>query len=122
MIEAKQSLFREWHDDWLMEWVHYVPLSLNVGVEGRGWESPQAMHRTGRQSEWAEVLRWFLDADGRAEDIGGRGPGTIMAMRKRMWSEKVLRREDMQARCWTRENQGTDGATDGDSGGQPLSG
>ncbi|KAL9055556.1 MAG: hypothetical protein Q9162_003453 [Coniocarpon cinnabarinum] len=95
-VVFKQSLFREWHDDWLQEWVHYVPLSLNVGVAGRGWTIPDAMQRTGRQSEWGEVLRWYLEEDEKAEAKGIWGPGRVMAERKREWSRTVLRREDMQ--------------------------
>ena len=93
----KQSLFREWHDDWLREWVHYVPLSLSVGVEGRGWSIPESMKKSEKESEWAEVLRWFLDEDGKAAERGVWGPGRKMAERKREWSQRVLRREDMQA-------------------------
>ncbi|KAF3224142.1 capsule-associated protein CAP1 [Orbilia oligospora] len=26
----KMALFREWHEDWLIPWVHYVPLSLDM--------------------------------------------------------------------------------------------
>ena len=29
----KCAMFREWHDEWLWSWVHYVPLRL----EGRDW-------------------------------------------------------------------------------------
>ncbi|KAE8146427.1 putative capsule-associated protein CAP1 [Aspergillus avenaceus] len=40
----KIALFREWHDEWLKPWVHYVPLSL-----------------TG--DEYVETMRYFISED-----------------------------------------------------------
>ena len=92
----KQSLFREWHDEWLIPWAHYIPLSLNTGKGSRGWERPEAAPKS-LESEWAETLRYFIDADAKAEEQGEIGLGQAMAQRKRQWAQKVLRREDMQA-------------------------
>jgi hypothetical protein len=68
----KCAMFREWHDEWLRPWVHYVPL----GLEG---------------TDWFEVVRYFaLEAEGQQE-------AKRMAQESRDWSRKVLRREDMEA-------------------------
>jgi len=29
-VVLKQTLFKEWHDDRLVPWVHYVPVSLEM--------------------------------------------------------------------------------------------
>lgn len=26
----KQSIYREWHSEWVQPWIHYVPLSLQM--------------------------------------------------------------------------------------------
>jgi len=36
----KMAVFREWHEEWLKPWVHYIPISL-------------------RGDEWVETARWF---------------------------------------------------------------
>ncbi|MCJ1481277.1 hypothetical protein MMC06_001434 [Schaereria dolodes] len=67
----KQTLFQEWHDDFLIPWLHYVPLSMGMG-------------------ELAEVMRWFSTGEGeaRAWDIAREGGE---------WARRVLRREDVAA-------------------------
>lgn len=30
----KQTIFKEWHDDRLIPWVHYIPVSLDMGEPG----------------------------------------------------------------------------------------
>lgn len=96
----KQAIFREWHDEWLVPWAHYIPLSLNTGLSsGHGWETPSSASSEGQtqESEWAEALRYFVDEDGKAEGRGEAGPGQRLAAKKRTWTNMVLRREDMQA-------------------------
>jgi hypothetical protein len=62
-------MFREWHDEWLFPWVHYIPLSL----EGE---------------DWYESVRYFeQDAKEAAERIAGES---------REWARRVLRKEDME--------------------------
>jgi len=71
----RQTLMQEWHDDRLMPWVHYVPISL--GME-----------------ELPEVVRWMSltkEGDKAAERIGEQG---------REWAGKALRRVDLQAYTW----------------------
>lgn len=68
----KCSMFREWHDEWLWPWVHYVPLSL----EGR---------------DWHEAVRYF------ALEETGRREAERMANESREWTRKVLRKADMEA-------------------------
>lgn len=67
----KLALFREWHDEWLRPWVHYVPLSL-------------------RGDEYVESVRYF------AYEEEGRLNGPRLAMQGKEWAEKVLRNEDLE--------------------------
>jgi hypothetical protein len=67
----KMAIFREWHEEWIKPWLHYVPLSLHCG-------------------EYFEVLRYF---DQEAE-------GTVQAVQiaeaGKAWADKVLRNEDFE--------------------------
>ena len=67
----KMAVFREWHEEWLKPWVHYVPLSL------RGEES-------------LEAVRYFRDED------EGKSQAVRLAQQGREWAGKVLRNEDFE--------------------------
>lgn len=67
----KMALFREWHDEWLRPWVHYVPL----GIEG---------------TEYFESVRFF------EEEEGGQILALRLAEESQKWAEKVLRNEDLE--------------------------
>jgi Glycosyl transferase family 90 len=67
----KCSMIREWHDEWLRPWVHYVPLGLNG-------------------SDWFEAVRYF------ALDETGQALGESMANESRVWAHRVLRKVDME--------------------------
>ncbi|OCK82238.1 glycosyltransferase family 90 protein [Lepidopterella palustris CBS 459.81] len=67
----KMAVFQEWHKEWLMPWVHYIPLSL-------------------RGDEWLELVRYF---SGEEE---GKIQAPRMAMQGREWASKVLRNEDFE--------------------------
>ena len=67
----KLAVFREWHDEWLKPWVHYVPLGL-------------------RGDEYVEAVRYF------DQDEAGRVQGKRIANAGREWASKVLRNEDME--------------------------
>ena len=43
----KCAMFREWHNEWLWPWVHYVPLGLNG-------------------SDWFETVRFFAQEETRS--------------------------------------------------------
>jgi hypothetical protein len=65
----KQTVLREWHDERLIPWVHYIPVSLSM-------------------DELPEIMRYMTsheDGKRRAKEI---------AAASREWYEKVLRRED----------------------------
>ena len=65
----KQTVLREWHDERLIPWVHYIPVSLSM-------------------EELPEIMRYMTsDKDGmrRAREI---------ADASRDWHGRVLRRED----------------------------
>lgn len=67
----KMAIFREWHEEWLRPWVHYVPL----GMEGE---------------EYVESVRYF-DEEGE-----GKGYARKVAEDGREWAGKVLRNEDLE--------------------------
>ena len=67
----KLAVFREWHDEWLRPWVHYVPL----GLQG---------------DEYVESIRYFDQ-----EEVG-REQGKRLADLSRVWAKKVLRNEDLE--------------------------
>ena len=67
----KLALFREWHDEWLKPWVHYIPLSLHG-------------------EEYVESVRYF----DREEE--GRAHAKRMASAGRDWAERTLRKQDME--------------------------
>ncbi|CAG8092272.1 unnamed protein product [Penicillium salamii] len=66
----KIAIFREWHDEWLKPWVHYVPLSL-------------------KGNEYLESMRYFTSTDGSdsARQIASQGQS---------WAQKTLRNEDLE--------------------------
>jgi len=67
----KYALFREWHNEWIRPWAHYVPLSL-------------------QGEDWLEAVRFFaLEALGKKE-------AERVAMQSKEWAERVLRHEDME--------------------------
>jgi hypothetical protein len=67
----KMAIFREWHEEWLKPWVHYIPLSL-------------------RGDEWVEAVRWF------AGEPTGKKEAERLALQGRHWADKVLRNEDLE--------------------------
>jgi len=67
----KMAIFREWHEEWLKPWVHYIPLSL-------------------RGDEWVEAVRWF------AGEFAGKKEAERVALQGRDWADKVLRNEDLE--------------------------
>jgi Glycosyl transferase family 90 len=67
----KLTVFREWHDDRLVPWVHYIPVS--TGAE-----------------ELGELVRFLI------EDDVGKEIGRRIADQGRTWANKVLRRTDME--------------------------
>lgn len=67
----KLAVFREWHDEWLRPWVHYVPL----GLQG---------------DEYLESLRYF------DQEETGQVEGKRLADTGRAWAQKVLRNEDIE--------------------------
>ncbi|RMD44859.1 hypothetical protein DV735_g338, partial [Chaetothyriales sp. CBS 134920] len=69
-IVYKLAVFREWHDDWLRPWVHFVPLGLHG-------------------DEYVESVRYF------DQERSGQREAKHMAEASREWAQKVLRNEDM---------------------------
>ena len=68
----KMALFREWHEEWLVPWLHFIPLSLHG-------------------DEYLETIRFF------AENEQGMKLAETLASSKREWAQRALRREDMEA-------------------------
>jgi hypothetical protein len=70
-VVLKLAIFREWHDEWLHPWIHYIPLSLEL-------------------EEVAETMRFF-----RYEPEGDKYAKRIADESKR-WANHVLRKEDLE--------------------------
>ena len=67
----KMAVFREWHEEWLRPWVHYIPLGL-------------------KGDEYVESVRYFnSEPDGKIE-------APKLAVQGREWAGKVLRNEDFE--------------------------
>ncbi|KAI9806368.1 MAG: hypothetical protein M1825_006483 [Sarcosagium campestre] len=67
----KMAIFREWHQDWLKPWVHYIPLSL-------------------RGDEHVESVRYFAGED------EGKAQAPRLGVQGREWANRVLRNEDIE--------------------------
>lgn len=67
----KMAIFREWHEEWLRPWTHYIPLSM-------------------KGDEYLESVRYF------EEDPTGQVQAEKIANDGRQWSQKVLRNEDLE--------------------------
>ena len=65
----KMAVFREWHEEWIKPWVHYVPLSL-------------------RGEEILEAVRYF------SAEQEGKAAAIRVAETGREWAGKALRNED----------------------------
>ncbi|KKK19044.1 hypothetical protein AOCH_004186 [Aspergillus ochraceoroseus] len=70
-LVCKVALFREWHDERIKPWVHYVPLSF-------------------RGDEFVETMRYFVSED------AGRTAGPRLAQNGQEWAQRSLRNEDME--------------------------
>jgi len=68
---VKQTILKEWHDDWLVPWVHFIPLSLDG-------------------NEIWETMR-FLGSTQRGDEIGAD-----IAKSSTQWVGKVLREVDTE--------------------------
>ncbi|RMZ78163.1 hypothetical protein DV738_g4070, partial [Chaetothyriales sp. CBS 135597] len=67
----KYTVFKEWHDDRLIPWVHYIPVS-NSG------------------EELGEIIRFLV------EEPEGKVIGETIANESREWTQKTLRAEDLE--------------------------
>ncbi|KAG9565867.1 glycosyltransferase family 90 protein, partial [Aureobasidium melanogenum] len=81
-LPFKAALFREWWDDRLTPWLHFVPLDLR----GHGF--------------WATLV-YFMGLEGKVQGKQVMLPahdkqGQYIAEAGREWSNKVLRKEDME--------------------------
>ena len=71
-LTFKLTMFREWHDEWIKPWVHYVPWTI-------------------RGEEHLESLRYLV------EEEDGRDLSRQIVSDSSAWAGKVLRRVDMEA-------------------------
>ncbi|KAL8854862.1 MAG: hypothetical protein Q9221_000368 [Calogaya cf. arnoldii] len=67
----KMAVFREWHEEWLQPWIHYVPLSL-------------------KGDEYLESVRYF------EEEAIGKLQARRMADASSEWAKQALRNEDLE--------------------------
>ena len=68
-LPLKQTVFREWHDERLQPWLHYVPISLAM-------------------EDLPEVVRYLADEE------EGQQVAAMLAERGREWSLRALRPVD----------------------------
>lgn len=68
----KLAIFREWHDEWLDAWVHYVPLSM-------------------KGTDYVENVRYFADEE------EGKIQAPRLAKQGKEWAGKALRNVDLEA-------------------------
>lgn len=71
----KQTLYREWHDDWLVPWVHYIPINIDL-------------------TDFPETIRYLT------QEPDGQALGKKVAENSREWAGKVLRKQDMVLVFW----------------------
>ncbi|KAH1998307.1 hypothetical protein KXV97_000508, partial [Aspergillus fumigatus] len=71
----KQTIYKEWHDDWLIPWVHYIPVSMDL-------------------KDFPEIVRYM------SKEPEGLALGQKIADQSRDWSNKVLRKIDMRLVFW----------------------
>jgi len=67
----KLAIFREWHNEWIRPWVHYIPLSL-------------------KGDEYVESIRYF------SSEEEGRILGPRLARQGKEWAQKALRNDDLE--------------------------
>ena len=71
----KQTLYKEWHDDWLIPWVHYIPVNMDLG-------------------DLPEIIRYLT------QEPEGQALGKKVAEASREWAGRVLRKQDMVLVFW----------------------
>ena len=71
----KQTLYQEWHDDWLIPWFHYIPISMDL-------------------RDFPEIVRYLT------QEPEGQALGLKVAKNSYEWSRRVLRSEDMRLVWW----------------------
>jgi Glycosyl transferase family 90 len=69
-VPIKQTMFKEWHDDWLIPWAHYIPLSMEM-------------------TEMPEMMRFLATTE------EGRELSQRIAEDGAEWARKVLRQNDL---------------------------
>lgn len=73
----KQTIFAEWHDSRLMAWKHYIPVNTAF-------------------SDLYRTMTYFLGRKGADDKCAHDNEGKKIAIDGSKWSERVLRRVDMQ--------------------------
>ncbi|EZF32305.1 hypothetical protein H109_02393 [Trichophyton interdigitale MR816] len=71
----KQTIFKEWIDDWLTPWLHYIPVNMDL-------------------VEFPELIRFFT-SEPEGQEIGKR-----IAMASKDWAQKTIRTEDLTLALW----------------------
>ncbi|KAF2214947.1 glycosyltransferase family 90 protein [Cercospora zeae-maydis SCOH1-5] len=70
-LPLKMAVFREWHEEWIMPWVHYIPLSL-------------------KGEEVLETVRYF-DSEEEGKELASK-----VAEEGRSWAKSALRNDDFE--------------------------
>ncbi|KAF2791010.1 glycosyltransferase family 90 protein [Melanomma pulvis-pyrius CBS 109.77] len=97
-LTYKMAIFREWHQEWLLPWVHYVPLSL-IGDEHLDlvrWFGGGGQPVSGEDGEKDGKRKVDENKGGNGDSIGEKRAREI-AERSSEWAGKVLRNVDFEA-------------------------
>ncbi|SPQ27219.1 a9b004c4-81da-411f-a4bf-bc72ac1d63e1 [Thermothielavioides terrestris] len=74
-LVLKQTLLREWHDDRLAPWLHYVPVSVGM-------------------AELPEVVRWLVETE------RGRAAASELGRAGAEWAARAVREVDVKLYVW----------------------
>ncbi|AEO71791.1 glycosyltransferase family 90 protein [Thermothielavioides terrestris NRRL 8126] len=74
-LVLKQTLLREWHDDRLAPWLHYVPVSVGM-------------------AELPEVVRWLVETE------RGRAAARELGRAGAEWAARAVREVDVKLYVW----------------------
>ena len=91
-LPFKSALFREWYDDRLVAWKHFVPVDLRL----HGLWSTLAYFAGNFRVAKKEILKDASATEAARAKAGSPDPGEAIAEAGREWANKVLRKEDME--------------------------
>ncbi|KAF2183223.1 glycosyltransferase family 90 protein [Zopfia rhizophila CBS 207.26] len=98
-LTYKMAVFREWHQEWMKPWVHYIPISL-IGDEHLDlvrWFGGAGQDEQNEKVKEEAVAKGQDDNKGGNGDSMGETKAREIAERSTEWANKVLRNVDFEA-------------------------